>query len=372
MTAKPKADAEAPAPPEVVEHGNLIAALAAAQGEFPPIAKTKTARVDTKGGGSYEYSYADIADVLAAVRPVLSRHGLALIQRTAVDGDGRTRLVTELKHGNTGDVEVSEVDLGQSSTNPQQFGGALTYLRRYELVTLLGIAAEEDRDAQDVIPPARTNGDAIPAFAQAAHPRRRRELEEALEPLLGKRPSDQVIEQVVANLGKLPDGFVAFGKLLAAKFAGALEATGQAEPYRRELSAVLAEHERQRARRELEPDVAEDAATGGPAADHSEGEAAGDAELEARAREEHEAAEAPDAPPDDRPQREPAGTVDEPDLDENASGPTIVKAYREAGCICPDPLAVHIDHHRPDGVPPADLSDKVDDACPIKRHGIPF
>src|SRR5688500_7522834 len=55
--------------------GELVAALAAAQGDFPTIPKTKTATVTGKPGkAGYQYSYADLSDVLAAVRPVLSKH----------------------------------------------------------------------------------------------------------------------------------------------------------------------------------------------------------------------------------------------------------------------------------------------------------
>ena len=51
-------------PPEVKA---LNAAIAKAQGEFPPIPKDKTAKA-----GSYTYDYADLASILALVRPVLS------------------------------------------------------------------------------------------------------------------------------------------------------------------------------------------------------------------------------------------------------------------------------------------------------------
>ena len=55
----------------------IATALAAAQGEYPPIKKERTANVKSDKGG-YEYKYADIGDVLAATLPVLSKHGLAL------------------------------------------------------------------------------------------------------------------------------------------------------------------------------------------------------------------------------------------------------------------------------------------------------
>src|SRR6059058_4621631 len=117
----------------------LVRALADAQAAFPPINRAHVAEVRGKDGKpGYSYTYADLADVLSAVRPVLAANGLAVTQRTLERGK---LLVTELRHV-AGATIVSEVELGQSPGSPQQFGGALTYLRRYELVTLLGIAAE--------------------------------------------------------------------------------------------------------------------------------------------------------------------------------------------------------------------------------------
>lgn len=331
---EPVDDVEAPPP----EHASLTAALAAAQGEFPTIEKAKTA-----DAGTYTYSYADIADVLAAVRPVLSRHGLAIIQRTKPGEGNKTLLTTELRFAayETEESIDSEVEIQQPTSNPQQFGAALTYLRRYELVTLLGIAAEEDRDAQDVKPPTNGNGRAaeIPAYAQAAHPRRRQELLDALEPLLGARAAAGVLETVDSSIGKMPDGFVGFGKLLAGRFAGALEATGQRSTYRRELEGVI-----ERAARDRERRAAEDDAQAAAAADLDAQQASGE----------------PEPPTSTEPGPPAAGTVDKPDLAGITEEQDAVSAYRELGCSCGDPLADD------------DVKAAHDDNCPIKGHGIPF
>lgn len=135
------------APEGATPEQQMIVALANAQAEFPRITKGNTAEV-TSQKGSYSYTYADLSDVLAAVRPVLARNGIALFQRTE-HRDSGVFLVTELLHV-SGAKLTSEVALGQNPSSPQAFGGALTYLRRYELTTMLGIAAEDDTDAQHV------------------------------------------------------------------------------------------------------------------------------------------------------------------------------------------------------------------------------
>lgn len=119
--------------------GQLYGALASAQGEFPEIPKTK------QGHG---YKYAAMADILRAVRPILSKNGLAVFQ--SISGDV---LVTTLAHKG-GATLVSQYPLVQDGTgrmnNIQRMGAALTYARRYSLTALLGVAADEDIDASDV------------------------------------------------------------------------------------------------------------------------------------------------------------------------------------------------------------------------------
>lgn len=126
--------------------------FAAAQGEFPPIPKSKSADVKNRDGTAvlYSYDYADIADVMAMVRPVLSKHGLAFTQSLDVTPNTHY-LVTALRFGTA--CHESTVDLGKP-TEPQQWGGRLTYLRRYAACALLGVAAEDDLDAQHVRPTA--------------------------------------------------------------------------------------------------------------------------------------------------------------------------------------------------------------------------
>lgn len=125
----------------------IALALAKSQGEFPRIEKGKKARVQTKTGGSYEYAYADIADVLSAVLPVLSRNELAIIQPT-IQENGAISIRSRLLH-KSGQWIESDYPVCLSNGQHQAMGAALTYSRRYALCSLLGIAADEDTDGQD-------------------------------------------------------------------------------------------------------------------------------------------------------------------------------------------------------------------------------
>ena len=123
---------------EVPKHATLIEALAAAQGEFDTIPKSK--RVDA---GSRKYHYADLAGVLAVVRPVLSRHGIALLQPIERVGEELVLHTWLLGYGET---LASSMPLVAQLSNPQALGSVLTYCRRYSLCALVGVAADDDDD----------------------------------------------------------------------------------------------------------------------------------------------------------------------------------------------------------------------------------
>jgi hypothetical protein len=124
---------------------NLASALVAFQGDMPTVHKGKTATVPTKTGGSYRYTYADLADVSAAATPLLVRHGLAFTCRPrAVDG-GSYELVGVLTHTSGEEKEGSLPIFGRSA---QEIGSSITYGRRYLLGCLTGIVTDDDEDGQ--------------------------------------------------------------------------------------------------------------------------------------------------------------------------------------------------------------------------------
>lgn len=131
--------------------GDVAAALAAAQGELPIVEKNKTGKVSgvSKSGAKYEYSYkyADIADVYAAALPVLSKHGLCVVQPTIVES-GSIFIRTRLIHGASGQWLESDYPVCSISGDHQKMGGALTYARRYAGCSLIGIVAEDDVDGE--------------------------------------------------------------------------------------------------------------------------------------------------------------------------------------------------------------------------------
>lgn len=118
-------------------------ALASAQAEFPIVPKGRTVTVQKKAGGTYSYTYAPLDSILEAVRPVLASHGFALIQLLEDDGRGPA-LRTELRHKAGG--QVSGTFPLREAEDMQGLGSNLTYLRRYAITAILGLATETDDD----------------------------------------------------------------------------------------------------------------------------------------------------------------------------------------------------------------------------------
>lgn len=127
----------------MTEHPNLAAALVAFQTAMPKVHKGKTANVPTKAGGSYSYTYADLADVVEAATPHLTANGLAFTARPRRSEQGDYELAGVLTHTSGEEVEGSLPILGRTA---QEIGSSITYGRRYLLGCMTGIVTDDDDD----------------------------------------------------------------------------------------------------------------------------------------------------------------------------------------------------------------------------------
>jgi hypothetical protein len=118
----------------------LAEALAALQARLPRVAKASPGQV-----GNQKYLYADLADVSAALLPVMAGLGLSFIATPTMTLDyDRFVLDYQLLH-------VSGEKIGgfyplPGSGTPQQMGSAITYARRYTLCAVTGLAPGGDDD----------------------------------------------------------------------------------------------------------------------------------------------------------------------------------------------------------------------------------
>lgn len=119
------------------ETAKLDAALAKAQGEIEAASKDKT-------NPAFRSRYADLTAVWAACRPALAKHGISVTQWPIHAEDGRLHIVTRVAHA--GEWIKSHFSIPVTKQDPQGYGSATTYAKRFTLAAALGIVADEDDD----------------------------------------------------------------------------------------------------------------------------------------------------------------------------------------------------------------------------------
>jgi len=115
----------------------IAAALVAAQAEMPNVAKTAT-------NPHFKSRYATLDAIVSAARPVLKRHGLAVIQGGSRSENDKLIITTRILH-TSGQWIESDLEMTPDKQTPQGIGSALTYARRYGY-SMLAIATDDDDD----------------------------------------------------------------------------------------------------------------------------------------------------------------------------------------------------------------------------------
>jgi len=101
----------------------------------------------------FKSKYADLAEILNTVRPVFSANCIAIVQTPTFES-GVASVETMLCH-ESGEFISSVCSSPVSKQDAQGIGSAITYLRRYSLAAMCGIAQEDDDGQQAVAPPLR-------------------------------------------------------------------------------------------------------------------------------------------------------------------------------------------------------------------------
>lgn len=86
----------------------------------------------------FKCKYFDINSLLEHVEPILQKHQLLILQPIN-DGFVSTQII-DIENG---ELITSALEL-KNQTDPQKRGSEITYYRRYTLVSLLGLQAEDD------------------------------------------------------------------------------------------------------------------------------------------------------------------------------------------------------------------------------------
>jgi len=139
---------------------NIASALVKAQRGFAPALKTST-------NPHFRSKYVDLAGCVEAVVDALNAAGIALIQRTSQDDTGVT-VETVFVHESGEMLKCGKLHVPAAKQDPQGYGSALTYARRYSLMAACGIAPEDDDgNAASKVKVSATKTDLVPPSRMA-------------------------------------------------------------------------------------------------------------------------------------------------------------------------------------------------------------
>jgi hypothetical protein len=139
---------------------NIATALVKAQKAFGPALKTHT-------NPAFRSKYADLSACIEAVMDALNDNGIAMIQQTRENDRGVT-VETVFIHESGEQISSGPLHVPASKQDPQGYGSALTYARRYSLMAACGIAPEDDdgnaasKPKAPVVTPRAGIGDDLP------------------------------------------------------------------------------------------------------------------------------------------------------------------------------------------------------------------
>jgi ribosomal protein L12E/L44/L45/RPP1/RPP2 len=114
----------------------IATALVKAQKAFGPALKSST-------NPHFKSRYADLSACVEAVITGLNDNGIALIQKCYDCANG-VMVETMFVHESGEMLECGILHVPASKQDPQGYGSALTYARRYSLMAACGIAPEDD------------------------------------------------------------------------------------------------------------------------------------------------------------------------------------------------------------------------------------
>jgi len=131
----------------------IAPAFIKAKQAFGPALKDKT-------NPAFRSKYADLGACIDAVEDALLANDIAMMQETFLDDNGIT-VETVFLHSSGETIRGGKLHVPAAKQDPQGYGSALTYARRYSLMAACGIAAEDD-DGNAASQPQKPQGKPIP------------------------------------------------------------------------------------------------------------------------------------------------------------------------------------------------------------------
>ena len=148
--------------------------------------------------------YATLNSVMDSCRDALLANGIWMTQYPVPAEAGHLGLVTKLTHAESGQWQSSLLVMPLPKADPQGYGSAMTYARRYALSAMLGMVTEEDDDGE------AASRDTFAKPRTARQPRQKAEgkastphVVQATAPESRPTPPDKARHPALASLPKL-------------------------------------------------------------------------------------------------------------------------------------------------------------------------
>lgn len=203
--------------------GGLMVALLEVQRERDTL---KLAPDEQGQVGTRKYKYLSLARLMDAVVPLLTKHGLVWMTSPCRDDTGEPALAYRIAHAASGEAEQGVMPLMLTARDPQGQGSAITYARRYSLLSVLGLVADEDDDgkgggkgADHVFVPDKNGEPQVPKFASES------DVREMVEASKGLAPPQVKLALTAAGVS----GVTVWNKVPADKVVAVIGALGRSE-----------------------------------------------------------------------------------------------------------------------------------------------
>ena len=96
----------------------------------------------------FKNKYASLDNIIDEIRPILTKHGLSILQMPGGDGE-KFSMTTMLIHESGEWIESQPIVMRPVKNDPQGIGSCTTYARRYSLSAFLSLNTGEDDDGND-------------------------------------------------------------------------------------------------------------------------------------------------------------------------------------------------------------------------------
>lgn len=125
-------------------------AMAMFKAEAPEITKDKTVGYETEKGGVVGYRHASLANVTNTINKALGEHGLSVGWTTSQEKDVTVTCTITHKMGHSESTSLTAAPDNSGKKNPiQSLGSTISYLERYTILALTGLATTDmDDDGQ--------------------------------------------------------------------------------------------------------------------------------------------------------------------------------------------------------------------------------